>query len=157
MGADTSILVNVHPGHVAYVRYEPGFGGTKVVEVPGAEAAEEIRECKLLPGAYDGRDRVTKDSTYVFTEPKPPPKLPEHLDLQKFKAVVVGASQQDVIAAVGEPTSKGAARPGLPNGAVTVWMYQSLSKVDGKWQTEAFGVRFDASGKVVFAQLFRPK
>jgi hypothetical protein len=53
------LLVAVAPGGEAYLRYDVSFiDGTVLTPIPVAQGRDEIRGSFLLPGGYDGRDRV---------------------------------------------------------------------------------------------------
>ncbi len=58
-GSTTHTLdVTVPPDGAVYLLYDISFGDTKLTPVPAEKARDTLRDCKLLPGGYDARDRI---------------------------------------------------------------------------------------------------
>ncbi len=57
-GTASIVALDVHAHETRYVEYRTSFGGISLAEVPAEQGSRDIRNCALMPGGYDGRDRL---------------------------------------------------------------------------------------------------
>lgn len=147
--SDVHVNVDVGAGEVHFVEYRTRLGIVSLVEVPRDEAMNAIEGCSLLPGGYDGRDRIAADSVAVVEEP-PHITFGTDFDPTHAKDVQQGQEKVQIEAWFGRPPEVHKFKPN-EHGCVENWSYTFANTVDGKNHARALNVLFDVSGKVCVA------